>query len=61
MKMDRIVNRRDLEREPPAQKVVGAEMGVWGAPKELQFSWTFIRAWETGLEVGWGKFAEYLE
>ena len=36
-------NSSDSERESPAQKMAGAEMGVWGAPKELQFMWTYIK------------------
>lgn len=36
-------NSSDLEMESPAQKMARAEMGVWGAPKELQFMWTYIK------------------
>lgn len=34
-------------------------MVVWVVPKKLQFNYIYIRPWQIGLEVCWGKFAEH--
>ena len=52
MKMARIIIAEIWKVNPQHRKWwMRAEIGVWGAPEEFQFNWTYIRQWKIGLEV----------